>query len=186
MDGDGDPLTVGRHPTRLGRALTMYISPRTEPLMLIHELGQITGLSVKTIRYYESVGVLPAPPRAQNNYRRYTSADVDRLRFVVSARQLGIRLDDLRDIVAARDRGRAPCERVLAALDQCRLEVDRALADMLALRATLRQLRREGAGLPLTAVQGRACVCTLVQASGQASARTRPPAHLPVALEGSQ
>ena len=135
--------------------------------MLINELSRQTGLPAKTIRYYESIGLIPPPLRAQNNYRLYSAAEADRLRFIASARRLGIRLADIGDIVAARDQGLAPCERVLAALDQCRLEIDRRLADMLTLRETLLQLRREGAGLPLNDVEGRECVCYLVKAYGQ-------------------
>jgi len=39
--------------------------------MFIHELAQVTGVSAKTIRYYESIGLVPNPQRAENNYRQY-------------------------------------------------------------------------------------------------------------------
>ena len=141
---------------------------RTEP-MLIRELSRATSVPGKTIRYYESVGLLPLPPRARNNYRQYSVADAERLRFIASARCLGVGIANLREIVAARDHGLAPCERLLEALDQCRLEIDHQLADMLALRETLLQLRLDGASLPMNDVDGRACVCSLVRAYGQTS-----------------
>jgi DNA-binding transcriptional MerR regulator len=56
--------------------------------MLIHELAQRTGISAKTIRYYESVGLLPPPQRARNQYRLYTEHDAVLLRFIVGARSL--------------------------------------------------------------------------------------------------
>ena len=56
--------------------------------MLIHELSERTGVSTKTIRYYESLGLLPQPPRAANNYRDYTTASLERLRFIAGARAL--------------------------------------------------------------------------------------------------
>jgi MerR family copper efflux transcriptional regulator len=111
--------------------------------------------------------LLPPPRRALNNYRLYSAAAVERLRFIASARRLGFSLADVGEILAARDQGLAPCERVLAALDQCRLEMDRRLADMLILRETLLQLRQEGAGLPLNDVDGQTCVCYLVKAYGE-------------------
>ncbi|MBI3734719.1 MAG: MerR family DNA-binding transcriptional regulator, partial [Chloroflexi bacterium] len=60
--------------------------------MVIHELTQQTGVPAKTIRYYESIGLLPRPHRAENNYRQYTPADGERLRFIASARSLGFSL----------------------------------------------------------------------------------------------
>jgi MerR family transcriptional regulator, copper efflux regulator len=48
--------------------------------MLIRELAQRTGISAKTIRYYESVGLLPRPQRADNRYRLYTDTDIALLR----------------------------------------------------------------------------------------------------------
>ena len=53
--------------------------------MFIHDLAQASGVSAKTIRYYESIGLLPAPPRAENNYRQYGADALERLRFIVSA-----------------------------------------------------------------------------------------------------
>ena len=134
----------------------------SEMNMLINELSRQTGIPAKTIRYYESIGLIPPPCRAANNYRQYATADVERLRFVASARSLGFSLTDVADILAARDQGIAPCERVLVALDRCRLVIDRRLADMLALRETLSELRQAGAGLPLDDVEGKACVCALI------------------------
>ncbi len=54
--------------------------------MVIHKLAKQTGVPAKTIRYYESIGLLPRPKRAANNYRQYTPADGERLRFIASAR----------------------------------------------------------------------------------------------------
>ncbi|MCL4489294.1 MAG: MerR family transcriptional regulator [Chloroflexi bacterium] len=54
--------------------------------MVIRELAQQTRVPAKTIRYYESIGLLLRPKRAANNYRQYTPADAERLRFIASAR----------------------------------------------------------------------------------------------------
>lgn len=136
--------------------------------MRIKQLANQTGVTTETIRYYESIGLLPAPRRAANNYREYVAADVERLRFISSARRLGLSPTDIGEILAARDQGIAPCERVLSALDQSLIDLDRRLADMLALRETLLSLRREGATLPMDDVQGEQCVCYLIKAYGTA------------------
>lgn len=131
--------------------------------MVIHELAKQAGISTTTIRYYASIGLMPKPKRSANNYRQYTPADVERLRLIVGARGLGFPLDDIADILRARDDGVAPCQRVLDALDQRLVEIDRRIADLLALRETLDQLKREGAALPLDDVRGEHCVCYLLK-----------------------
>jgi DNA-binding transcriptional MerR regulator len=131
--------------------------------MVIHELTHLTGVPAKTIRYYESIGLVPRPTRAENNYRQYTPADVERLRFIASARSLGFSLDDISEILTARDNGIAPCQRVLDTIAQRLNEIDRRIADLLRLRDSLKQLHSEGAILPLDDVQGEHCICYLLK-----------------------
>jgi MerR family transcriptional regulator, copper efflux regulator len=50
--------------------------------MRIHEFAQRTGLSTKTIRYYESIGILSSPQRTPNGYREYSETDLNRVRVV--------------------------------------------------------------------------------------------------------
>jgi len=134
-----------------------------EEIMVIHELAKQVGISATTIRYYESIGLMPKPERSINNYRQYSSADVERLRLIGGARGFGFPLDDIADILQARDKDVAPCQRVLDALDQRLAEIDQRIADLLALRETLDQLKREGAALPLDDVRGEHCVCYLLK-----------------------
>jgi MerR family transcriptional regulator, copper efflux regulator len=147
--------------------------------MFIRELSQQTDVPAKTIRYYESIGLMPPPGRAPNNYHQYEGADVERLRFIASARGLGFSLADIGAILAARDQGVAPCERVLSTLDRRRMEIDRRLANMLALRQTLLALHQEGAELPLNDVDGTACVCNRIRTyrqSGEVAVQPTNPA----------
>ncbi|HLF02515.1 MAG TPA: heavy metal-responsive transcriptional regulator [Anaerolineales bacterium] len=131
--------------------------------MVIHELAKQAGVPAKTIRYYESIRLLPRPKRAANNYRQYTPADVERLRFIASARNLGFSLADVAEILAARDDGSAPCQRVLDAIGRQLAAIDRRIGDLLALRETLQRLQSEGAILPLDDVRGDHCICYLIK-----------------------
>ena len=129
--------------------------------MFIQELAQLSGVPAKTIRYYESIGLLPEPERADNNYRQYTPEAAERLRFIVSARSLGFTLEDIGQFLAARDAGTLPCKRVLDSFDQRILDIDRRIADLLALRDTLTRIQRDGADLPDDKQCDEQCVCYL-------------------------
>lgn len=130
--------------------------------MEIRELVQHAGISAKTIRYYESIGVLPPPERKSNGYRLYREADVERVRFVAGARNLGFTLDDIAEILALRDRREAPCRVVLDLLEQKAQEVARRIEALQRLEVDLRQLHQLGQTFPLDDVDGKACVCHLV------------------------
>ena len=129
--------------------------------MFIQEVAQRSGISAKTIRYYESIGLLPDPQRAENNYCQYTTDAVERLGFIVTARGLGFSLTDIGEFLAARDEGKLPCKRVLDSFDQRIREIDRRIADLLVLRDTLNRIRREGSALPADKQCDEQCVFDL-------------------------
>ncbi len=131
--------------------------------MLIREVAAQTGVPPKTIRYYETIGLLPPAQRGANNYRQYTTDDADTLKLVAGARSLGIALDDIADILAARTAGIAPCTRVLETLDERVRDIDRHISALLSLRDALIHLRQEGAQLPQDDVRGEQCVCYLLK-----------------------
>lgn len=130
--------------------------------MEIREIVKHTGVPAKTIRYYESIGVLPPPERKPNGYRVYHEADVERVRFVAGSRSLGFSLDDIAEIMRLRDRQEAPCRVVLDLLEQKAREVARRIEALQQLEVDLRQLHQLGQVFPLNDVDGKACVCHLV------------------------
>lgn len=68
--------------------------------MNIGQAAQASGISAKMIRYYESIGLFPRANRTSGGYRHYDSTDVQRLRFVRRARDLGFPLDRISDLLA--------------------------------------------------------------------------------------
>jgi len=80
--------------------------------MRIGELARRLNLNPKTVRYYESIGVLPAPERTSSGYRDYDGSYVDRLTFIRTAQRLGITLDEVKEILRFQERGEAPCSYV--------------------------------------------------------------------------
>ena len=130
--------------------------------MQILELSRLTGVAEKTIRYYESIGVLPPPEHKSNGYRVYHAADVERVRFVAGARSLGFSLDDIAEIMGLRDRQEAPCRIVLDLLEQKAGEIAHRIRELQRLEADLRELKSLGETFPIDEVDWKNCVCHLV------------------------
>jgi DNA-binding transcriptional MerR regulator len=130
--------------------------------MKINQLADLTGVSPKTIRYYESIGVLPEPDRSPNGYRDYDEADIARLKLVAGARKLEFSLDDVTEIIAMRDRREAPCRVVLDKLAQKADEIAQRINELQQLEHELRHLHKLGKTFPTDDVDGKTCVCHLV------------------------
>lgn len=144
--------------------------------MQIGELARRTATSPKAIRFYESASLLPAPPRASNGYRDYTTADVERLRLLVGLRSLDLPLDRAGELAVLCAAGH--CERVSTELRDLiglqRAEIRRRVDDLGHLDERLRTLERHlAAGDPPQSVipRGRSldmatCDCSCRQCCG--------------------
>ncbi|MCO6450736.1 MAG: heavy metal-responsive transcriptional regulator [Caldilineales bacterium] len=130
--------------------------------MQIKDLAERTGVSTKTIRYYQEIGVLPPPKRLPNGYRDYSQADVDRLKLVAGAPGLGFSLDDIGEIMDMRERREAPCRTVLDLMAEKADEIAGRIAALQRLETDLRQLHRFGLTFPTDDVDGKNCICHLV------------------------
>lgn len=80
--------------------------------MQIGALSERTGVNIETIRYYERIGLLSAPPRSPGGFRRYGLDDVRRLGFIRRLRDLGFALDDVRALLDLAIRRRTACKEV--------------------------------------------------------------------------
>jgi MerR family mercuric resistance operon transcriptional regulator len=78
----------------------------------IGELSRLTGANIETIRYYERIKMLPAPPRTSGGRRLYGSTETRTLGFIRRARQLGFILDDIRALLDLGGPGNASCVEV--------------------------------------------------------------------------
>ncbi len=103
----------------------------------VAELAAEVGLKPDTIRYYERAGLLPPPARTAAGYRAYDPAVAERLRFIQGAQRLGLRLREIRDLLAVRDTGACPCEPAEDLLRRRLAELDEEMARMQALRAQM-------------------------------------------------
>lgn len=106
----------------------------------IGKLATLSGVKVPTIRYYESIGMLEAPPRSPGGQRRYGADHLEQLRFIRHGRELGFGLDDLRalqDLTARPDR---PCEEADAIARKQLADVERRIAGLEAVRDELERM----------------------------------------------
>jgi DNA-binding transcriptional MerR regulator len=130
--------------------------------MKIQEFAQLTGLTTKTIRYYESIGILPSPSRTPNGYRAYSEKDLERAQFVAGIRSLDLSLDEIAEILAMRDRREAPCRTLLDRIEQKADQIEERIRALRQMEIDLRQLHDLGLTFPTDDVDGKNCICHLV------------------------
>jgi MerR family transcriptional regulator, copper efflux regulator len=113
----------------------------------IGELADRSGVAVKTIRYYEDIGVLDPPERTPSGYRDYDDPAIDRLAFIRAGQAVGLTLGEIRQVVGLRERGQAPCTHVVALLERRADEIGQRIAELQHLQGDLRRLATEAQGL---------------------------------------
>lgn len=119
----------------------------------IAEVAERVGVTTATVRYYERIGVLPEPERADNGYRRYDQRTVERLEFIARAKQLGCTLDEVGDLVVAWEGGECgPIQDRLRGLVADKLAAARS--DVVELVTLTADLRRAAAALERHRPQG--------------------------------
>jgi MerR family transcriptional regulator, copper efflux regulator len=107
--------------------------------MNIGDVAGRSGLPAKTIRYYEDIGLI-RPRRDTNGYRAFAEADVHRLAFLARARSLGFSIEACRALLALyADAGRASGD-VRQVAEAHLVEIDRKIAELRGMRATLADL----------------------------------------------
>ena len=111
--------------------------------MRIGELAVRADSDVDTIRYYEKVGILPKPTRTEGNYRHYSEAHAEQLRFVRYCRALDMTLDEIRVLLQFRDTPEANCTKVNQLLEEHIGHVTTRIAALTELEKELRSLRRK-------------------------------------------
>lgn len=134
-----------------------------EAHLSIRQLSQRTGVSSKTLRYWESLGLLPKPWRTHTNYRQYRPSDLDRVIFIKKAKSLGFTLTEIRRIFElCRDRT-APCEEVVDWAGKKIKDLEAQIEALTQLQERLiryhRKWKRQGACPPMSPGE----ICCLIE-----------------------
>jgi DNA-binding transcriptional MerR regulator len=122
----------------------------------IGEAARQSGVKVPTIRYYEQIGLLPAPVRSEGNRRHYDDADLRRLVFIRHARELGFAIDAIRTLLTLQDNPSQPCATADVIAKARLAEVDQRINSLVALKAEL-ELMVEGCS------RGRVAECRVIE-----------------------
>jgi DNA-binding transcriptional MerR regulator len=122
----------------------------------IGEAARASGVKVTTIRFYEERGLLPVPPRSEGGQRLYGKDEIDRLRFIRHARDLGFDMAALADLLDLAGHPGAPCA------DADRL-AQRRLEDVQRRIAALRALEVELQRMLAACSQGKVAHCAVIE-----------------------
>ena len=122
----------------------------------IGTVSRQSGVKVPTIRYYEGIGLLSAPPRTDSNRRLYDIDALRRLRFIRHARELGFGVEEIRQLLDLAGQPTQPCKDADEIARHHLVEIDRRLRQLTALRAELSRMLQECEG-------GRICECRIME-----------------------
>ncbi|MBU1334421.1 MAG: helix-turn-helix domain-containing protein [Alphaproteobacteria bacterium] len=106
----------------------------------IGKVSQESAVKVTTIRYYEQIGLLPAPPRTESGRRSYDRSDIERLTFIRHSRELGFEIDQIRTLLQLQDRPDQPCEEADVIARARLVEVKGKVASLVALQNELERM----------------------------------------------
>lgn len=114
------------------------------------ELAQMAGVTVRTLRHYHKMGLLPEPPRRENGYREYPTAAAARLMRIKNLTSLGFPLERIKAMLDAEDAARLqagegdPALAVEQALDELDAQLKARIADLQNQRRIIARLKAEG------------------------------------------
>jgi len=129
---------------------------RSDRGLAIGAVSKWTGCKVETIRYYERIGLLPAPARTEGGYRIYGVEGLKRLNFIRRARQLGFGLKEVRTLLRLADKRTRPSAAARRVAARYREEVRAKVADLRATERVLTEMIARCAG-------GRLPACPLIE-----------------------
>ncbi len=116
---------------------------REQKLLQIGEISSISKVSIKTIRYYEKLGLLCALKRTEGGFRLFSPDVIVRLNFIKRSQSLGLSLQEIGQLLQIHDRGEMPCSEVRHTLQVKIEEIDNRIEQLTALKVQLQSLISE-------------------------------------------
>jgi DNA-binding transcriptional MerR regulator len=125
----------------------------------VSKLAQLIGTSPDTLRYYERIGLLPEADRSPAGYRLYGEDAIARVRFIKGAQHVGLRLEEIGELIAIFDQGMCPCGHTRRLLEDKLVHVEAEIASLNELRGEIRRMLDE----QLPAVAGDGCGTSFIE-----------------------
>lgn len=113
---------------------------QAQELLRIGQVAAQSGVPIKTIRYYDDLGLLHSIGRTEGNFRQFTPEVLTRLAFIKRAQRLGLSLQEISEFLAVYDQGQLPCGDIKEKLEDKLLQIDAQVQQLLTLRAELNGL----------------------------------------------
>ncbi|BBC26714.1 transcriptional regulator, MerR family (plasmid) [Pseudanabaena sp. ABRG5-3] len=111
-----------------------------EELKQIGVIAKESGIPIKTIRYYEELGLLESSGRTEGGFRLFTKDVLNRLSFIKRSQSLGLSLSEIKEFLSIHDQGELPCDHVKVKLQDKIAEVNRQIQQLLTLKSDLESL----------------------------------------------
>lgn len=121
------------------RSAIAMLSNKDEAL-LIGKVEKLSGVPIRTIRYYESLGLIEPAGRTQSGYRKFSEDILTRLSFIKRAQSLGLSLQEIGNILQVYDNGKPPCDQIQQKLEDKILQIEKQIEDLRELQGELKQL----------------------------------------------
>jgi MerR family copper efflux transcriptional regulator len=144
--------------------VTTLFPDQTKDQLLL-QIGQVAVQSqvpIKTIRYYEELGLLKSSERTEGGFRLFAPEIIKRITFIKRLQKLGLSLQEIADILEVHDRGFAPCSEIKQQLEHQILEIDRRIAELMTLRGEINELLDDWTPTDKT-TEGE--ICPIIQSS---------------------
>lgn len=124
--------------------------------MQIGEAARATGVPPKTLRYYEDLGLV-RPDRTESGYRLYDSDELERVHFVLRAKQLGFTLNEILDVMALQEDDVEPCDHVASLIETRLAQIETRIRDLADLKVELEMVRDSSKGASAGPCRGTIC-----------------------------
>ncbi|WP_026732052.1 heavy metal-responsive transcriptional regulator [Fischerella sp. PCC 9605] len=131
-----------------------------EQLKQIGTVAKESGVPIKTIRYYEELGLLKASGRTEGGFRLFDSDTLSRLNFIKRAQSLGLTLLEIKEFLNVHDQGELPCEHVKAKLQDKLVAIDEQIQQLLILKLELEGLLSGWETIPESSEQ---TICPIIE-----------------------
>ena len=131
-----------------------------EEIKQIGVVAKESGVPIKTIRYYEELGLLKASGRTEGGFRLFHSDVFARLNFIKRAQSLGLTLSEIKEFLNVHDQGDLPCDHIKVKLQDKLVDIDKQIRQLVILKQELEGLLSGWETIPETSEE---TICPIIE-----------------------